>query len=118
MTMLADRVLSLSGVHNFRDYGGYDVEGGGRLRDGVLWRSAHNVEADDDDLAAIDALGIETVIDRRGNDEREAHPCRRSEIFVGWVLFAGGVTAGIAPHLQAAGGAMDVEPERARLTDT
>src|SRR3546814_13905619 len=83
MTMLADRVLSLSGVHNFRDYGGYDVEGGGRLRDGVLWRSAHHVEADDDDLAAIDALGIETVIDLRGDDEREAHPCRSEDVRVG-----------------------------------
>ena len=50
MTMLADRVLPLSGVHNFRDYGGYAVEGGGRLRDGILWRSAHHAEAADDDL--------------------------------------------------------------------
>src|SRR3546814_6218361 len=70
MTMLADRVLPLSGVHNFRDYGGYGVEGGGRLRDGSLWRSAQHAEADDDDLAAIDALGIETIIDLRGDDER------------------------------------------------
>src|SRR3546814_19281165 len=83
MTMLADRVLSLSGVHNFRDYGGYDVEGGGRLRDGVMWRSAHHVEADDDDLAAINALGIEKVIDFHGDDEREAHPCRRRESLAG-----------------------------------
>src|SRR3546814_16314266 len=71
MTMLADRVLPLSGVHNFRDYGGYGVEGGGRLRDGSLWRSAQHAEADDDDLAAIDALGIETIIDLRGDDERD-----------------------------------------------
>ncbi len=116
--MLAERVLPLSGIHNFRDYGGYDVEGGGKLRSGMLWRSAHHVEASDDDLAAVDALGIETVIDLRGDDEREAHPCRRSENFSARVLFAGGVTAGLAPHLQAAGGAIDVATARERMIDT
>jgi protein tyrosine/serine phosphatase len=116
--MLAERVLPLSGIHNFRDYGGYDVEGGGRLRDGVLWRSAHHVEASDEDLAAIDALGIETVVDLRGDDERAEHVCRRSEAFSARVLFAGGVTAGLAPHLQAAGGAIDAQTARARMIDT
>ncbi|HMP44361.1 MAG TPA: tyrosine-protein phosphatase [Sphingopyxis sp.] len=116
--MIADRVLPLSGIHNFRDYGGYDVEGGGRLRDGMLWRSAHHETATDDDLAALDALGLETVIDLRGDDEREIHPCRRSENFSARVLFAGGVTAGLAPHLQAAGGAIDAETARARMIDT
>jgi protein tyrosine/serine phosphatase len=118
MTMQADRVLPLSGVHNFRDYGGYAVDGGGNLRAGMLWRSAHHETASDDDLAAIDALGLETVIDLRGDDERELHPCRRSGGFSARVLFAGGVTAGLAPHLQAAGGAVDAEAARARMIDT
>src|SRR3546814_2332062 len=69
-------------------------------------------------LAAIDALGIETIIDLRGDDEREAHPCRRSGNFAGRVLFADGITAGLAPHLQAAGGAIDVGTARARMIDT
>lgn len=116
--MSADRVLPLSGVHNFRDYGGYAVEGGGRLREGTLWRSAHHETASDEDLAALDALGLETVVDLRGDDERELHPCRRSDRFTGRVLFAGGVTAGLAPHLQAAGGAIDAETARARMIDT
>lgn len=116
--MLADRVLALSGIHNFRDYGGYAVEGGGRLCDGALWRSAHHVEATDEDLVALDALKIETVIDLRGDDERELHPCRRSDNFAGRVLFAGGQTAGLAPHLQAAGGAIDAATARARMIDT
>lgn len=116
--MLAERVLPLSGIHNFRDYGGYAVEGGGRLRDAMLWRSAHHEAATDDDLAMLDQLGIETVIDLRGDDERAMHPCRRSDNFSARVLFAGGVTAGLAPHLQAAGGAIDVETARARMIDT
>lgn len=117
MTMAATRVLPLSGVHNFRDYGGYAVAGGGRLREGVLWRSAHHEAASDEDLAAIDALGLETVVDLRGDDEREMHPCRRSGQFSARVLFAGGMTAGLAPHLQAAGGAIDAEAARARMID-
>ncbi len=116
--MAATRVLPLSGVHNFRDYGGYAVEGGGRLREGVLWRSAHHQTASDEDLAAIDALGLETVVDLRGDDERQLHPCRRSEGFSARVLFAGGVTAGLAPHLQAAGGAVDAEAARTRMIHT
>lgn len=79
--MIADRVLPLSGIHNFRDYGGYAVEDGGRLRQGLLWRSAHHEQATDADLGAVDALGLETVIDLRGDDEREMHPCRRSDNF-------------------------------------
>ena len=116
--MLAERVLPLSGIHNFRDYGGYDVEGGGRLRGAMLWRSAHHVEASPEDLAAIDALGLETVIDLRGDDERAEHMCRRSDNFSARVLFAGGQTAGLAPHLQAAGGTIDAETARARMIDT
>lgn len=112
------RVLPLSGVHNFRDYGGYAAADGGRIRDGLLWRSAHHEQASDDDLAAIDRLGIETVIDLRGDDERIAHPCRRSPGFSARVLHADGNTAGLAPHLAAAQGAIDAETARARMIDT
>jgi protein tyrosine/serine phosphatase len=117
MTMDGDRVLSLGGVHNFRDYGGYGVEGGGTLRRAMLWRSAHHEQASDEDLAAIDTLGLETIIDLRGDDERLAHPCRRSPNFEARVLFADGITAGMAPHLQAAGGAIDAATARARMID-
>ncbi len=116
--MSSERVLPLSGVHNFRDYGGYAVDGGGRVREGLLWRSAHHEAATDDDLVAIDALGLETVVDLRGDDERALHPCRRPEGFSARVLFAEGNTAGLAPHLQAAKGAIDVETARARMIDT
>ena len=96
--MIAERVLPLAGIHNFRDYGGYAVEGGGRLRSGMLWRSAHHQDATSADLVAVDKLGIETVIDLRGDDERAAHPCRRADGFSARVLFADGNTAGLAPR--------------------
>lgn len=116
--MIAERVLPLSGIHNFRDYGGYPVEGGGKLRSGILWRSAHHQDATPTDLSAIDGLGIETIIDLRGDDERAAHPCKRSDGFSARVLFADGNTAGLAPHLQAAKGTIDNDTARARMIDT
>ncbi|WP_428629024.1 tyrosine-protein phosphatase [Sphingopyxis sp.] len=116
--MSADRVLPLAGIHNFRDYGGYAVEGGGRLRSGMLWRSAHHQDATSADLTAVDKLGIETIVDLRGDDERAAHPCKRSDNFSARVLFADGNTAGLAPHLQAAQGTIDNETARARMIDT
>lgn len=116
--MTFPRVLPLSGVHNFRDYGGYAVSGGGQVKRGLLWRSAHHEAASDEDLEQIDALGLETVVDLRGDEERAAHPCRRSSAFRAAVLFAGGTTAGLAPHLAAASGGIDAATAYARLTDT
>lgn len=112
------RVLPLNGVHNFRDYGGYATESGGRLRRGILWRSAHHEQASDEDLAAIDALGIDTVVDLRGDDERAAHPCRRSNNFAARVMFAPGNTAGLAPHLAAAKAHITAEVARERMIAT
>ena len=112
------RILPLTGVHNFRDYGGYAAETGGRLRSAILWRSAHHEQADDADLAAIDAIGIETIIDLRGDDERAAHPCRRSSAFSARVMFAPGITAGLAPHLAAAGTGITADVARERMITT
>ena len=49
--------LATEGIHNFRDYGGYPTRGGGRVVSGLLYRSGQHVEASDEDLAAIAALG-------------------------------------------------------------
>ena len=112
-----DRVLPLHGVHNFRDYGGYAVSGGGRLRRGVLWRSAQHQDATDADLAAIDALDLADVVDLRGASERAAHPCRRGPGFAANVHVQDGETTGLAPHLAAAHGALDAgAADRALMT--
>jgi hypothetical protein len=75
--MSDSRVLKLDGVHNFRDYGGYDAADGARVKSGLLWRSAQHGDASDTDLDTIHGLGITTVIDLRGPSERDAKPCRR-----------------------------------------
>ena len=81
------RLLPLAGIHNFRDYGGYAVAGGGRLRRGLLWRSGQHHEATDDDLARVDALRLVAVFDLRSDRERVTHPCRRPPGFAATVHF-------------------------------
>lgn len=96
-----DRVLSLEGVHNFRDYGGYACADG-RLRSGMLFRSAQHLDATDSDLVRIAGIGLATVIDLRGGPERAAAPCRRPDGFAAQVFFVDDDTTGLAPHMEAA----------------
>ncbi len=113
--MITDRVLPLGGVHNFRDYGGYPVAGGGRVRSGLLYRSGQHVDANDDDLTAIEALELRHVVDFRGRSERMHSPCRRPGNFTAEVHFYEGETANLAPHLEAATGAMDEDAAHAAM---
>ncbi len=100
--MSDDRVLTLEGVHNFRDYGGYPVAGGGRLKRGVLWRSGQHHGATDADLARIAALGLASVFDLRSDKERASHPCRRPAGFAAEVHVPEMPTERKAPHIAAA----------------
>jgi protein-tyrosine phosphatase len=96
-----DRILALEGVNNFRDYGGYAVAGGGRVRRGALWRSGQHVAASDADLETIHGLGLTVVTDLRGDSERTLNPCRRHAAFAGQVLTCDGETAALASHIDA-----------------
>jgi protein tyrosine/serine phosphatase len=80
------RHVPLEGVENFRDFGGYDTVAGGRLRRGLLFRSASHGRATDADLAAIAALNIAVVVDLRRKGERERDPSRRPGGFAGEVI--------------------------------
>ena len=104
--MTDSRILALEAIDNFRDYGGYAGANGAKVRSGVLWRSGHHGAASAADLAAVETLGIATVIDLRGDSERAANPCLRHPGFAGEVVFAPGETAGLkaaAAHEEAAG---------------
>ena len=90
--------FATEGIHNFRDYGGYPTQGGGRVRNGLLFRSGQHVEASEADLQTFADLGIRTVIDLRGNGERERHPCRRPDPWDGEVVFYDGETSSRPPH--------------------
>ena len=107
--MDSDRVIPLEGVHNFRDYGGYPVAGGGRLKRGLLFRSGQHVEASDTDLARIAALDLRHVIDFRGASERKTYPCRRADGFCAEVIAFEGETANLAPHVEAGDGVLTLD---------
>lgn len=112
--MSENRVLSLEGVHNFRDFGGYAVAGGGRLRRGRLWRSGQHHEATDSDLKTIAGLGLTAVFDLRTSFERERHPCRRPEGFAARVVTAPDPDLSHAPHLAAARRPQNASAEETR----
>lgn len=102
--VVGERILTLEGVNNFRDYGDYAVAGGGRVKRGALWRSGQHVMASDSDLDLIAALGLTTVTDLRGDSERQLNPCRRHASFAAQVLTCDGETAALASHIDAGAG--------------
>ncbi|MBX7540227.1 tyrosine-protein phosphatase [Qipengyuania sphaerica] len=97
--MIRAPFLDTDGIHNFRDYGGWVTTGGGRVKTGLLWRSGQHIGASEADLEAVDALGIRTVIDLRGQSERDRNPCKRSQGFDGEVFFYDGETSSSPPHM-------------------
>lgn len=99
---MVERVLLLKGVHNFRDFGGYAVGSGGRLRRGVLWRSGQHDGATDSDLDIIARIGLANVFDLRTSKERQIYPCRRPQGFAGEVFFSEDPVQAHAPHIAAA----------------
>lgn len=113
--MTDPRVLKLDGVHNFRDYGGYEGAEGARVKTGLLWRSAQHGDASDADLQAIHDLGIVHVIDLRGPIERDSKPCRRHDDFAGQVWTYPEETAGLALHTEAADGVVTAAEARAAM---
>jgi protein tyrosine/serine phosphatase len=112
-----ERVRIFEGIHNFRDYGGYAARDG-RLKQGVLWRSGQHGSATPADLATVSELGITTIIDLRGDSERQTMPCLRHDGFDGLVLFAPGETAGseLAPHEEAGRGIATAAEAKAAMT--
>lgn len=82
---MIERALPFEAIDNFRDYGGYAVAGGGRLKMGRLFRSAHHGAATEKDLALLGSLKIGSVIDFRGPQERDKAPSRRPQGFAAMV---------------------------------
>lgn len=115
--MIRDRFLPTNAIHNLRDYGGYAVAGGGKVKTGLLFRSGHHAEAGEHDLATVEALDLRYVIDLRGDSERERHTCKRPEGFDGEVIYFSGETAGLAPHLEAAEGNVDAASAHKAMVD-
>jgi len=62
----------VDGAPNFRDIGGYETANGQRVRRGKLFRSGMLVGVSDEGVAALQALGIRTVVDLRTQVEVDA----------------------------------------------
>lgn len=109
----ADPFIPAEGIHNLRDYGGYAIPGGGRVKTGLLFRSGQHMEASDADLETFHNLDIRTIIDLRGVSEREGFPCRRHPQFAAEVIAYPGETSNSPPH-EGGGGTITMTAQRAR----
>lgn len=79
------RLIAFDGIDNFRDFGDYGA-GARRLKRGLLYRSAHQARATDEDLARLGDLGVAVIVDLRRANERERDPSRRWDGFAAAVI--------------------------------
>ncbi|MFO1013211.1 MAG: tyrosine-protein phosphatase [Caulobacteraceae bacterium] len=80
------RKVPLSRVENFRDFGDYPTRDGRRIRRGLLYRSAHQQHATDEDLEIIAGIAPHAIVDLRRRLEREKAPSRRWPEFAATVI--------------------------------
>lgn len=71
---LAERLVALDGVQNFRDIGGYATADGRFVGWGRIFRSAQLSELTAGDLQRIEALRIRSVYDLRSTEEQASEP--------------------------------------------
>lgn len=70
------RRLPFTGVVNFRDLGGYLGAGGRRMQWGQIYRSDVLADLTDRDMTLFESLGLKTICDLRGPQERTSKPNR------------------------------------------
>lgn len=76
---VAERVITMDSLTNFRDLGGYLTEDGKRTKWGKLLRSAAHDSITDRDMALLQKMGLKTVIDYRTTPEVQDHADREVE---------------------------------------
>ena len=80
---LASAGFLLGGVINARDVGGFGTTDGGRVRSGLVFRSASPDRITDEGLSQLESLGVRTVVDLRSDAELDRHgrfPYERTSI--------------------------------------
>lgn len=111
---LAERLVPLAGAMNFRDVGGYETEDGRFVRWGKIYRSAALSGLTPDDLAKIEALGIDYVYDLRSVGERRDEPTRWPE--TGATLVSHDYEMDISAFMSAFAGGPSADKVRAAMT--
>lgn len=71
---VAERVMQMDNLVNFRDLGGYLTEDGRRTKWGKLLRSAAHDGITERDAEFLRSLGVKTVVDYRTSVESADHP--------------------------------------------
>lgn len=99
---MIERALPFEAIDNFRDYGGYAVGNGGRIRMGRLLRSAHHGAATEKDLELLGSLKIGAIFDFRGPQERGKAPSRRPQGFAAMVYEVDGESGRMSEEMTAA----------------
>ncbi|MBL6719264.1 MAG: tyrosine-protein phosphatase [Pseudomonadales bacterium] len=72
--MTPDRIISIPGAVNLRDFGGYLGHQQHSIRRGRLFRSGAMDRLGGEGIAQFNALGIQTICDLRRPEEREQEP--------------------------------------------
>ncbi len=77
--IVAERILRVTGVPNFRDIGGYRTADGRGVRWGQVYRSGTLHGLTDDDLVYLAQLEVKLICDLRTGDEMKSEPDRVPE---------------------------------------
>ncbi|MEM1051316.1 MAG: tyrosine-protein phosphatase [Pseudomonadota bacterium] len=109
----AEPFLTTDGIHNLRDYGGYEGADGAEVQKGLLYRSGQHIDASEADLELVQSLDIRTIIDFRGVSERTSFPCVRHNDFAAEVIAFDGETSSSPPH-EGGWDKTDMTAEKAR----
>lgn len=97
-------IVPTQGIHNFRDFGGYPSQFGGRVVRGHLFRSGQHKDATAEDLEQVHRLGLAYIVDLRSDSERALYPCARHPDHQAETLFTPGNTLGLQSHVDAGRG--------------
>jgi len=95
------RRTEVTGSRNLRDIAGYHTMDGRQIKKGVLYRSDHLDNITKRDFEKIAALGVKTVYDLRGEEERERDPQRLPEIVSVEVVSLPVFYQGLDPYVTA-----------------
>lgn len=72
--LFSERTLPIEGLNNFRDFGGYTTTDGKQVKWGMLYRSNHLYNLNEQAVNYISHLGINSIIDYRTQNEINKSP--------------------------------------------
>ena len=75
--------IPIEGSLNFRDFGGYETESGGRIKTNLLFRCGMLADIPQHAFEDFSSLGIDVICDLRRDDEAEMSPTPLAAPFQG-----------------------------------